>query len=76
MDLTALNANSLAMHCASGLMRLAELSIDSFATDSDAESTRFLSAADERSFINASLIVIRVNQVESRAFSWNWRKLQ
>ena len=74
MDLTALNANSLAMHCASGLIRLAELSVDPCATDSDAESTRFFSAADERNFISASLIVILVNQVESKAFSWNWRK--
>jgi len=46
MELTALNANSLAMHCASGLVRLAELSVDPSATDADAESTRFFSAAD------------------------------
>lgn len=75
MDLTALNANSLAIHCASGLIRRAELSIEPLATDWDAESTHFFFAADERNFINASLIVILVNQVESKAFSWNWRKL-
>jgi len=59
------------MHCASGLVRLVHAAVGVFAKDSVAvaESTRCFSAADERNFIKASLIAIRVNQVESKAAS-------